>query len=204
MRIDLGKIEELYTRNVQQYGIDVRSVGWKDVESQHLRFQKLVEVINKREDPFQVNELGCGYGAMFFFLIEAGFKIGQYIGYDISSAMLDAARNLVKDSRAQFIQSDLITRVADYSFASGIFNVKFDIGEEAWKKYIEQILENMSEYSRKGFAFNMLTTCVDFRKDHLFYGDPFYFFDFCKRRFSRKVSLLHDYDLWEWTICVKK
>jgi len=204
LRIDIEKIEELYTKNVQQYGIDVRSVGWKNVKSQRLRFQKMVEVIANEEDIIEVNELGCGYGAMYLFLIEAGFEIGRYMGYDISAAMLEAARGFVEDSRAEFIQSELITHMADYSFASGVFNVKFDIEEKVWFKYIEEVLKNMHEHSRKGFAFNMLTTYVDFREDHLFYGDPFYFFDFCKKIFSKKVSLLHDYDLWEWTVCVKK
>lgn len=204
MRIDLGKIEALYTKNVDKYGMDVRSVGWRDAESQRLRFQKLIEVIEDKEDIIKVNELGCGYGAMFPFLIETGFKTRHYVGYDISPAMLEAAKILVKDSRAEFIQAESITHVADYSFVSGIFNVKFDIGEKDWLKYIEDILENMNEHSRKGFAFNMLTIYVDFKENHLFYGDPFYFFDICRRSFSKRVSLLHDYDLWEWTICVKK
>jgi len=204
LRIDLKELEELYTTNVQRYGINPMSVGWKDAESQRLRFKKLVEMIENEEDNIVVNELGCGYGAMFPFLIEGGFRIACYVGYDISPTMVEVARNLVKDDRAEFIRAESITREADYSFTSGIFNVKFNIEAMVWVKYIEEILENMDEHSRRGFAFNMLSTYVDFREDHLFYGDPFHFFNFCKRQFSKKVSLLHDYDLWEWTICVKK
>jgi SAM-dependent methyltransferase len=204
MKIDLEKIERLYTEGIEKYGFDSRSVGWKDKESQLLRFEKLVEVIEDRSRMISVNELGVGYGAMFNFLLERGFNVKKFFGYDISKRMLEAAKDFVKDERAEFIQSDKIEKKADYSFASGIFNVKFDIPENLWKEYIEHILSNMNEHSQKGFSFNLLTTYVDYREKHLYYGNPFYFFDFCKRNFSKKVSLLHDYDLWEWTILVKK
>lgn len=38
----------------------------------------------------------------------------------------------------------------------------------------------------------------------LFFGDPLFFFDFCKRNFSRNVALLHDYGLYDFTILVRK
>ena len=38
----------------------------------------------------------------------------------------------------------------------------------------------------------------------LFYGDPTFFFDHCKRKYSRNVALLHDYDLYEFTIIVRR
>jgi hypothetical protein len=61
----------------------------------------------------------------------------------------------------------------------------------------------VTERSRRGFAFNLFTTYVDWKEDHLYYGDPGFFFDFCKRELSRSVALLHDYPLWEWTMVVR-
>ena len=89
-------------------------------------------------------------------------------------------------------------------FISGIFNVKFDSNDDMWEEFIKNTLVNVNENSIKGFAFNSLTSYVDYKESHLYYADPMYFFDFCKKNFSKKVSLLHDYDLWEWTIIVKK
>lgn len=60
----------------------------------------------------------------------------------------------------------------------------------------------MAQNSVKGFSFNLLSTYADWKENHLFYGDPTYFFDYCKRNFSKKVFLLHDYPLYEWTIGV--
>ena len=38
----------------------------------------------------------------------------------------------------------------------------------------------------------------------LYYADPGLFFDDCKRRFSRNVAILHDYDLYDFTVIVRK
>ena len=40
--------------------------------------------------------------------------------------------------------------------------------------------------------------------DDLYYADPLFFFDYCKNYFSEKITLIHDYDLYEFTILVKK
>jgi hypothetical protein len=64
----------------------------------------------------------------------------------------------------------------------------------------------MDRAGRKGFAFNCLTSYSDPERmrDDLYYGDPCYYFDLCKRLYSPQVSLLHDYGLWEFTIIVRK
>ena len=204
IKIGLREVERLYTEGIAKYGFNSQSVGWKDEESQKLRFKKLVELIDDKDKFITVNELGCGYGAMFDFLKKSNFNISHYRGYDISKKMIENAKKFIDDKRAEFIHGDKITKIADYCFASGIFNVKFDVNDDLWQKYMEHILYNMNEYSKRGFSFNVLTTYVDYKKDHLYYADPLYYFDFCKSNFTKRVSLFHDYELFEWTIiCCK-
>jgi len=38
----------------------------------------------------------------------------------------------------------------------------------------------------------------------LYYADPIFLFEHCRRTFSRFVSLIHDYPLYEFTILVRK
>jgi hypothetical protein len=33
----------------------------------------------------------------------------------------------------------------------------------------------INHFSKKGFSFNMLSTYVDYKENHLFYGDPLFF-----------------------------
>lgn len=203
-KIDLNQIKALYEDGLDKHGMTSEAVGWNDEQSHNFRFGKLLEVVEDKTKPFTVNELGCGYGAMFHYLIKNGFNVDKFYGYDISPKFLEAAKQSIHDERAEFIQSKRITKSCDYSFESGIFNVKFDMDNDDWKAYIEETLHNINECSLLGFGFNLMTSYVDFKKPILYYADPKYFFDFCKKNFSKKVTLLHDYDLYEWTIIVKK
>lgn len=209
MSIDgqLQKIEAMYSDNLKRLGADSRSVGWNTEACQKLRFSKLAALVDSGT-PFSINDFGCGFGSILdFFENDLDCKVSKYHGYDISKEMLDAAREKLAgypSEKIDLIQSKDISTIADYSFVSGTFNVKFDATYEEWEAYIAQCLNNLNENSTKGFAFNLLTSYVDWEESHLFYGKSTYWFDYCKKNFSKKVSLLHDYDLWEWTILVKK
>ena len=67
-------------------------------------------------------------------------------------------------------------------------------------------LHKMNDISRRGFSFNMLTKYSDpeYMRQHLYYADPCYLFDYCKMHFSRNVALLHDYEVYDFTILVRK
>jgi SAM-dependent methyltransferase len=203
----LEGVRRLYENSLAVHGLTSKGVGWKDIASQLLRFEKLAQLFDERDTgrPISVNDLGCGYGAMFHYLAALPtVRLARYNGYDISDEMLRAAQDTVADPRADFMNSPKLTLSADYSFVSGTFNVKLKATDLEWTEYIKETLANLSAYSTRGFAFNLLTTYVDWKQENLFYADPFFFFDFCKRNFSRYVSLLHDYPLYEWTIIVRK
>lgn len=94
----------------------------------------------------------------------------------------------------------------DYIVASGIFNVRQDTSNEEWLEYILDTIHMFYTNSNKGFAFNCLTKYSDTEhmKDYLFYADPLYLFDYCKKEYSRNVALLHDYDIYDFTILVRR
>ncbi len=112
----------------------------------------------------------------------------------------------MKDSHARFIESSEPDAVADYSVASGIFNVRMDRSDSEWLAYLENTLDILDRTSRLGFAFNCLTSYSDEdkKREDLYYADPCRLFDLCKRRYSRHVALLHDYGLYEFTLLVRK
>jgi hypothetical protein len=41
-------------------------------------------------------------------------------------------------------------------------------------------------------------------RDDLYYADPLFLFDYCKRNFAKNVALLHDYRIYDFTIIVRK
>jgi SAM-dependent methyltransferase len=202
--MDLSDVSNLYSDNIVKHGISSQAVGWRDADSHRLRFEKLAAVLDRDGDPVVVNDLGCGYGAFYDYLSERQFKIEKFRGYEISEPMLQQARERVARPGVELLRGSSIEQEADYSFACGIFNVRFGRSEQGWHDYILATLDNLNAFSRKGFAFNLLTSYVDWKEEHLHYADPLFFFDHCKRKYSRHVALLHDYPLWEWTILVRR
>lgn len=203
----LTGIRDLYSGNLATHGPSSKSVGWKDEASQLLRFERLAQVIDRGSaaEGFTVNDWGCGYGSMFHYLDGlSGVEMNGYTGYDISEEMLTAASQATASPRARFVLGAQVTEDADYSFVSGTFNVKLEATDAEWDRYVKEQLEAIYAKSRRGLAFNLLTTYVDWKQDNLFYADPREFFDFCKRHLSRYVTLLHDYPLYEWTILVRR
>lgn len=204
----LHDIEALYTDNVRRLGLDSKSVGWRDEASHRLRFDKLVAglIPQDTDEPFTVNDVGSGYGAMFRYLDDRyGKRLARFHGYEISDAMIAACRDFIGyDERLDIIKSNIPDRDADYSFVCGTFNVRFKATDAEWDAYVKDMIVKLAERSKRGFSFNLLTSYVDWKEPHLYYADPCVYFDFCKRLISRKVALLHDYPLFEWTITVLK
>lgn len=197
-------IEIYFSRGLDQYGVSPQAVGSKDADAQRVRFENLAYVLKPPPNrPVTVNDFGCGYGALFGFLDSLKtIRLTKYYGYDVSDSMLDAASDQT-DARATFIHSHEITEDADYSFVSGTFNDKPTASSATWLRYVELMVEQLAARSRIGFAFNLLSTYVDFQAPNLFYADPLHFFRYCKTHISPYVSLLHDYPLYEWTIVVR-
>ncbi|OOO28595.1 class I SAM-dependent methyltransferase [Agrobacterium sp. YIC 4121] len=192
-----------YTRTLEEYGATPRGVDWFGEEGQRNRFVQLARLLPVSN--FSVNDLGCGYGAFYNFLSENHTDF-QYIGYDVSSAMVEAARDVLPKAGVSILQAAKPTQVADFTVASGIFNVRMQRNPQEWQDYIFATLDTIDAASTKGFAFNCLTTYSDVERmrPDLHYTDPLAMFDRCKRLYARNVALLHDYDLWEFTILVRK
>jgi hypothetical protein len=121
--------------------------------------------------------------------------------------MIRAAKDrYARKPNANFAVAAEPTTAADYGIASGIFNVRLGHSDAEWREYLQGMLDILDRTSKRGFAFNCLTSYSDADKmrDYLYYADPCALFDLCKRRYSRHVALLHDYGLYEFTILVRK
>jgi SAM-dependent methyltransferase len=156
--------------------------------------------------PFSVNDYGCGYGALVDYLRSRNLSF-QYTGYDLSAAMIaQAEKNHRGDSNCRFVADNAQLFPADYTVASGIFNVKLDTPEKEWTDYMTQSIKKMAELSIQGFGFNILSIYShrEHRRADLFYADPLYWFHYCKENLSPFVALFHDYPLYEFTLWVKK
>lgn len=201
----LSKTQEYYNQKVEKYGASSKGVDWNTKDSQELRFAQLLKVI-KTESEFSIIDYGCGYGALYEYM-SLVYERFNYQGIDVSPKMIEHATFLYGNRiNCQFHLGSEIPNEADYIVSSGIFNVKQSFLREEWEEYVLNTLQKINSMSQKGFAFNCLTTYSDkhLMREDLYYADPCFLFDYCKRNFSKKVSLHHDYGLYEFTIIITK
>ena len=193
-----------YAEKIAAFGATPQGVDWNGEDGQRLRFTQLAKVIDA--DTGTLNDIGCGYGAFLDYL-NANHPGIAYYGVDISPPMIEAARRRHPTAAADtFSVGNRPPRIADYTIASGIFNVRLQHNDAAWLDYLRATLQLINSVSRRGFAFNCLTAYSDperMRSD-LYYAQPVALFDYCMRHFSRNVALLHDYRLYEFSIIVRK
>jgi SAM-dependent methyltransferase len=201
----LQKVKSCFDSKFDTLGAVPEGVYWNSAKAQEARFDQLLKLCPAEGD-FSILDYGCGYGALADYMTRRGYRF-SYQGFDISSAMIEKAGELFAGKsgwRFSSTESDL--QPADFVVESGIFNLKLDSGKEEWTTYVISVLERMNSLATKGLAFNMLTTYsdADRMQPDLYYADPCFFFDYCKRHFSRNVALLHDYELYDFTILVRK
>ena len=203
---NFDQAKNYFEERLTDHGATARGVDWKSESAQELRFSQLMKVINP-EKAFTLLDYGCGYGALAEFIIRTGYPMAEYYGFDVLESMIAVARDGQEHPASCTFTSkyeDLIP--VDYTIASGIFNLKLEVPYETWTEYVLSELHKMNRLSIKGFSFNMLTkySDMDYMRPHLYYADPCFLFDYCKRNFARNVALLHDYEAYDFTILVRK
>jgi SAM-dependent methyltransferase len=195
-------LDAYFAPKLEEHGATPLGVDWNSDAAQTIRFEQLAKVLDA-SGPYSLIDYGCGYGALAPWLAERGHDVA-YTGFDVSERMLEVARRDDPAWRYTSVEAEL--EPADFVVASGVFNLRLEIDDDAWTQYIDETLATLSRLGRRGFAFNMLTSYSDLdkRRANLFYGDPCRFFDLCKRAYSKDVALLHDYGLYEFTILVRR
>jgi SAM-dependent methyltransferase len=190
-----------YERQLRSHGPTARGMDWKDEASQRLRFAMLCGVCDL--DGKSLCELGCGVGHLYDWLREQRID-ARYTGIDLSEEMVAQARR--RHPAVSFARRDVlldpVRDVYDVVVCSGLFHVKLDHPEDDWRPFVDAVVRRMYAMSRVGIAFNLMSDQVDFRSPTLFYANPAWILDLCRRELSRFVVVRHDYPLHEYTVYV--
>ncbi|MGB8400453.1 class I SAM-dependent methyltransferase [Bradyrhizobium sp.] len=198
-------VRNYYSGTIERHGPTPLGVDWPNGASQYLRFVQLLKICDFSRS-FSLNDFGCGYGALLEFLaMRHGEAEVAYQGIDISRAMVAAARQRWADRKhVKFAVGSRCGRVADYSLASGVFNVRLGHPVRDWEAYIESILADLHASSRIGFAVNfMLPRDAPPSESGLYRCEPRRWIDSLAKQAGGGVQLLGDYGLREFTLLIR-
>lgn len=202
----LDSVAAHYENRLAAHGPSAAGVDWKSEESQQLRHLQFVRLLPQLEHDVSVIDLGCGYGDFLSFLRMRRSR-ARYIGYDVVAGMINVARQIYgEDDDRRWKRGWVPDESADFVVASGIFNVKGIIPSDRWEAYVLDVISSMANFARSAVAFNMLTAHCDapFMRDDLYYADPANMLDRVVKSIGRRVAIVQDYGLFEFTIAVWK
>ena len=193
-----------YEKSLNRHGGTARGVMWSTEEVQQIRFQILTSAITEK-NAMIFNDFGCGYGALFDYLAAGGFlkSTSVYFGYDISRQMLKALA-LKNDKRIKTVLNCELKTRADYSFASGTFNLRLDKTNVEWADTIKRHIINFDNFSAFGFAFNLLSVRSKRQYPGLFYADGEEVRKWVAANVAGSVTLRDDYLNEDFTVIVNK
>ncbi|HTB40956.1 MAG TPA: class I SAM-dependent methyltransferase [Reyranella sp.] len=200
-----ARIEAYYADKISRHGASPRGVDWTCTATQQLRFVQLLKLCDFSQ-PFSLNDVGCGYGALVGFLAwrhpEAEV---DYLGVDLSPAMISRARRRHRGTPGRrFVVGNDSPRVADYAVASGVMNVMLDHPRDLWEEFVADTLRRMHASSRRGFAVNFMAERRDgTATEGLYRADPARWTSFCQQTLGCAVEVVGGYGMREFTLLVR-
>lgn len=193
------RVAAFYERLVDRHGVHPRAVDWGSRASQQKRFDILAEIGDL--PGCSVLDVGCGLADLHAYL-ESAEKAVSYTGYDISPAILEAARKRFPNldlRQADLMREEVAPPRFDFVFASGIFHLR----PKGSYAYLEAMTRRMYRSCRRGVAFNSLSARSSVIEPDKFVAEPTKVLDICLD-IAPNVVLRHDYLPHDFTVYLYK
>jgi SAM-dependent methyltransferase len=188
---------------LRTHGDSGPGVGWLRDDAE-LRYQVMLDLLRSSSD-VTLLDFGCGAAHFYEFIQQRGLTGIRYSGLDVSSAFLQLSRNKFPD--VTFYDIDLLNDepaipVFDYVVMNGIFTLRGRLSQNEMFDYMCELLQCVASRTRRGLAFNAMSTQVDSRRHDLFHLPLDEVVGFLSRTISRHLVIRHDYSLYEFTVYV--
>lgn len=193
-------VKDFFNKLVEKHGYSPKSLAYSGEKSQKIKFNIVTEV--GIEDNCSVLDVGCGFGDYFNYLKQRGIKNVKYCGIDISNKIVDLAKE--KNSLVNVIQGNVLDlsddEKYDYVISLGFNCVKTGTNWET----LTQVLDKMWKLSKKGIAYNAVSTFSEAKPRKIYFVSPAKVIDYIMTNLTYKVVFRHDYMPHDFTIFAYK
>ena len=190
---------------MEQHGDNHLGVDWPNMPDLRTRFDIMLD-IRKDLTSIKLLDFGCGTGLLYDYLRSKELISVEYIGLDISSKFIELCR--VKYPAIKFhcldVNEEPLLFDYDYAICNGTFTEKLDLTFDEMFDFFSKTVMNLFNKSRKGIAFNVMSSHVDYVRDDLFHVPHDVMADFIIKNLSRHYVIRNDYGLYEYTVYVYK
>jgi len=200
------RIHAHYSETFKAHGPSTMGISFGSKQERQLqRYFNILKIIRDPKQSFSLLDVGCGYGGLYAYAKEKGYKI-KYTGIDLVETMITWARR--HNTKASFIHGNFMKNKLpgsyDYIVCNGSLNIKGDAPIKKMDIYVRQMIRKMFQLAQKGVVFNMMSNQVDFMSESLFYKSPVETLSFCLHELTSQVILDHTHPLYEYTVYLYK
>lgn len=196
------KLQLHYAKLFSLHGPSPLGVDWGNDEAKALlRYEKMLNVLNKFQQKPSMMDVGCGYGGLYQYALSKNIDI-NYTGIDVADNMVNwAISNLPS---ANFICADVLAfefrEAFDYVVCNGILTQKLSIPALQMDEFAAQLIRRLFSLCRIGIAFNVMSTKVNYFSNNLYYRNPAELLAWCLAEISPHIRIDHGYPLFEYTV----
>ena len=194
-----------YEQRLHEFGDTARGADWPSEQDRRVRFDMMLDVIPDWRRRMCASSSPVPHPkSQRTRSRRRGLDHVRYIGVDRSEHAIGIARS--KFPEAEFIaldvngpEADLDRLACDYLVASGLFTVKASLTDAQMWEFLDATLAAVWPHVRRGVAFNVMSTAVDWRRDDLFHASADDLLQRLHALAGRRVRLRADYGLFEYT-----
>jgi SAM-dependent methyltransferase len=200
-------ISEACEEDLLKYGDSFRGAGYtKSAEEAAQRYALMLAVIREVDEPVTVLDFGCGLAHLLDYIArDPRYRHVRYTGLDLSPKYLQAAK--ARRPEGVFLQLDVLESdddlpEFDYVIMNGVFNFRGQVSEESMLQYWQRLSAVAFRHCRRGLAFNVMSTLVDWQREDLFHLSFDAMAQHVGQALSRHFLVRHDYGAYEYTTYV--
>jgi cyclopropane fatty-acyl-phospholipid synthase-like methyltransferase len=195
-----------YEDCLDKHGDTHLGVDWPNPADALTRYQVMLGIIREKE-PVRVSllDFGCGASHLYDTILANKLNNIDYAGLDISEKFIQLSRQKYPKINyycLDILQSSTQLPMFDYIVLNGVFTEKRELSHDAMWEYFKQVLSVVSKLARKGVAFNVMSSHVDWERDDLFHLPMDKLAGFLTKEISRDFVIRNDYQLYEYTTYV--
>lgn len=198
------QLHDHYRATFLAHGATPSGVDWGPREdAARLRQDKMLALADEAIREATLLDVGCGYGALAERIEERNIKL-KYTGIEIVGEMVEAARK--RNPTSSFIHGDFLSSTPnflgtfDYVVCNGILTQKLQATTMEMNVHAQKLITAMFATCRRGCAFNVMTSYVNYQVSNLYYRNPAELLAWCMSQLTPKVRLDHNYPLYEYTV----
>jgi SAM-dependent methyltransferase len=192
-----------YEACLDRHGDTHLGVDWPRKEDVAKRYRVMLDLVCDTPESVSLLDFGCGAAHLYEYIVDRGITKIHYSGLDISDKFITLCR--AKHPGIPFFCTDILSEGAlvpqtDYIVMNGVFTEKRSMSHAEMFAYFQLMLKKIFIFARKGVAFNVMSTQVDWIRDDLFYLALDDLTSFVTQHLGRNFVVRSDYGLYEYTV----